>query len=222
MLPRLAQLMGASQWAADYLTRHPILLDELLDPRVLLAEPDWDAWRTELARMLAADAGDAERQMDALRHFQHAQTFRLLAQDLAGTLTVERLADHLSALADIILAATLAEVWAHMRNGAHDGAAAEVRDHRLRQARRQGAGLRVRSRPRVPLRRRATRRRVERYTRLARRLITWLTSATAAGPPVRHRPAVAAGRRQGRAELVARRILAATSASRPGRGSIRR
>ena len=51
--------------------------------------------------MLAAHAGDAERQMDALRHFQHAQTFRLLAQDLAGTLTVERLADHLSALADI-------------------------------------------------------------------------------------------------------------------------
>ena len=73
MLPRLAQLMGASQWAADYLTRHPILLDELLDARVLLAEPDWDAWRAELARALADRAGDAERQMDALRHFQHAQ-----------------------------------------------------------------------------------------------------------------------------------------------------
>ena len=41
--------------------------------------------------------------MDALRHFQHAQAFRLLAQDLAGTLTVERLADHLSALADVVL-----------------------------------------------------------------------------------------------------------------------
>ncbi len=49
MLPRLAQLMGASQWAADYLTRQPILLDELLDARVLLAEPDWAAWRAELA-----------------------------------------------------------------------------------------------------------------------------------------------------------------------------
>ena len=95
--------MGASAWAADYLTRHPILLDELLDARVLLAEPDWDAWRAELARLLDAHAGDAERQMDALRHFQHAQTFRLLAQDLAGRLTVERLADHLSALADIVL-----------------------------------------------------------------------------------------------------------------------
>ena len=37
--------------------------------------------------------------------------FRLLAQDLAGQLTVERLADHLSALADTILAATLAHCW---------------------------------------------------------------------------------------------------------------
>ena len=69
--------------------------------------PDADTWRSELARLMHDNAGDAERQMDALRHFQHAQTFRLLAQDLAGLLTVERLADHLSALADVILAATL-------------------------------------------------------------------------------------------------------------------
>ena len=49
--------------------------------------------------------------MDVLRHFQHAQTFRLLAQDLAGRLTVERLADHLSALADIVLDGALAACW---------------------------------------------------------------------------------------------------------------
>jgi glutamate-ammonia-ligase adenylyltransferase len=35
----------------------------------------------------------------------------LLAQDLTGLLTVERLADHLSALADIVLEATLAHCW---------------------------------------------------------------------------------------------------------------
>src|SRR5947207_15783921 len=86
LLPRLAHLMGASAWAADYLTRHPILLDELLDARALFAEPDWQAWRDELARLLAAHDEDAEREMDALRHFQQAQTFRLLAQDLSGTL----------------------------------------------------------------------------------------------------------------------------------------
>ncbi len=114
LLPRLANLMGASAWAADYLTRHPLLLDELLDARMLLAEPDWDAWREELQRLLAARPDDAEHQMDVLRHFQHAQTFRLLAQDLGGRLTVERLADHLSALADVVLAATLAACWAHL------------------------------------------------------------------------------------------------------------
>jgi glutamate-ammonia-ligase adenylyltransferase len=118
LTPRLAHLMGASAWAADYLTRHPLLLDELLDAQVLLASPDWDAWKSELAAQMAMHAGDAEREMDALRHFKQAQTFRLLAQDLAGELTVERLADHLSALADIIVAATIPACWSHVAGDA--------------------------------------------------------------------------------------------------------
>ena len=180
MLPRLTHLMAASQWAADYLTRHPILLDELLDPRVLLAEPDWNAWRTELARMLETHAGDAERQMDALRHFHHAQSFRLLAQDLAGTLTVERLADHLSALADIILGATLAEVWAHMHNG--PTAAPPLHFAIIAFGKLGGKELGYASDlDLVFLYDDADEAAVERYTRLASRLITWLTSATAAG-----------------------------------------
>jgi glutamate-ammonia-ligase adenylyltransferase len=104
----------------------------------------------------------------------------LLAQDLAGTLTVERLADHLSALADIILGATLSGGLGAHAQRRHDGAAAQLRDHCLRQARRQRARVRLRSRPRVPLRR-CRRSAVDRYTRLAGRLVTWLTSATAAG-----------------------------------------
>ena len=181
MLPRLAQLMGASQWAADYLTRHPILLDELLDPRVLLAEPDWEAWRAELARMQAAADGDAERQMDALRHFQHAQTFRLLAQDLAGTLTVERLADHLSALADIVLATTLAEAWKHMRHGV-EGPSAPPKFAIIGFGKLGGKELGYASDlDLVFLYDDADETGVERYTRLAGRIITWLTSATAAG-----------------------------------------
>ena len=45
--------------------------------------------------------------MNAVREAHQAQVFRLLAQDLAGLLTVERLADHLSALADLVLQVSL-------------------------------------------------------------------------------------------------------------------
>jgi glutamate-ammonia-ligase adenylyltransferase len=198
LLPRLVQLMGASAWAADYLTRHPILLDELLDARALLAEPDAQAWRVELARLLAAHPRDPERQMDALRHFQHAQTFRLLAQDLAGMLTVERLADHLSALADTVLAATLNEVWAQMPGHADIDAISAPRFAIIGYGKLGGKELGYASDldlvflfddddEQAPVR----------YARLAQRLITWLTSTTAAGPlydiDLRLRPDGAAG-----------------------------
>jgi [glutamine synthetase] adenylyltransferase / [glutamine synthetase]-adenylyl-L-tyrosine phosphorylase len=194
LLPRLAQLMGSSAWAADYLVRHPILLDELLDARVLLAEPDWDGWRRELARLLAVHPGDAEEKMDALRHFQHAQAFRLLAQDLAGMLTVERLADHLSALADIILAATLKEVWALMRGADAPPPRFAVVGYGKLGGKELGYAsdldlvfLYDDPEDQAP----------ERYTRLAQRMITWLTSNTGAGQlyetDLRLRPDGAAG-----------------------------
>src|SRR5262249_37175960 len=111
VLARLAQLFEASSWAAEYLNRHPVVLDELLDARSLLAKPDWTAFLSELRGQLAARQGDEERQMDWLREAHHAQTFRLLAQDLSGLLTVEQLADHLSDLADAMLQVTLELCW---------------------------------------------------------------------------------------------------------------
>ena len=178
VLPRLAQLMGASQWAADYLTRHPILLDELLDARALFAEPDWAAWRVELSRLLAGHAGDAERQMDVLRHFQHAQSFRLLAQDLAGTLTVERLADHLSALADVTLAATLAEVWINLQGKDAPSPRFAIIGYGKLGGKELGYASDL---DLVFIYDDADDSAEERYTRLSRRLVTWLTSMTPAG-----------------------------------------
>lgn len=115
-LTRLIRMIGASDWAAKYLTRHPILLDELLDDRNLKAPPDWPAFAQDCQRQLDTAAGDTERQMDILRELHHAQLFRLLAQDLEGDLSVERLADHLSALADILVAATIQAVWKTITN----------------------------------------------------------------------------------------------------------
>jgi glutamate-ammonia-ligase adenylyltransferase len=115
-LGRVARMIGASSWAADFITRHPLLLDELLDDRMLHAEPDWAAFSRELAAQLAAAEGDTERQMNVLREAHQSQVFRLLAQDLAGLLGVEKLADHLSLLADILLEQTLALCWSQLRN----------------------------------------------------------------------------------------------------------
>ena len=110
-LKRLIRMIAASDWAAKYLTRHPILLDELLDDRSLKLAPDWPAFAQDCQQQLDIAAGDTERQMDILRELHHAQLFRLLAQDLEGDLSVEHLADHLSALADILVGATLRAIW---------------------------------------------------------------------------------------------------------------
>jgi glutamate-ammonia-ligase adenylyltransferase len=114
-LPRLVRLLAASAWAGDYLTQHPILLDELLDTRELYVAPDWPVLDAQLAAQLQAHVGDIEREMDTLRQFQQAQTFHLLAMDLQGLLPLEKLSDHLSDLADLILRQVLQLCWRDAR-----------------------------------------------------------------------------------------------------------
>lgn len=114
-LPRLVRMLSASAWAGDYLTQHPILLDELLDTRELYVAPDWQALDAKLSARLSEHIGDTEREMDTLRQFQQTQTFHLLAMDLQGILPLETLSDHLSDLADLILRHTLQLCWRDAR-----------------------------------------------------------------------------------------------------------
>jgi len=119
-LRHLAGLVTASSWLAGYLNRHPLLLDELLDPRTLSEPTDWHARFSALDRELEVIGDDTESAMDALRHFRHAQTFRLVAQGLGGQLPLETLADELSALADGVLQAVIGRVWASLRDRHRD------------------------------------------------------------------------------------------------------
>ncbi|HHX2503972.1 bifunctional [glutamate--ammonia ligase]-adenylyl-L-tyrosine phosphorylase/[glutamate--ammonia-ligase] adenylyltransferase [Neisseria mucosa] len=113
-LAQLAQIMSQSSWVAAYLSKYPILLDELISAQLLDTAFDWQALAAALSDDLKACGGDTEAQMDTLRRFQHAQVFRLAVQDLAGLWTVESLSDQLSALADTILAAAEQCAWADM------------------------------------------------------------------------------------------------------------
>ncbi|MFZ4538003.1 bifunctional [glutamate--ammonia ligase]-adenylyl-L-tyrosine phosphorylase/[glutamate--ammonia-ligase] adenylyltransferase [Propionivibrio sp.] len=114
-LSKVAEIIGSSAWAASYLTLHPILLDEVLDPRFYEIATDREKFCDELNLRLAEHIGDTEREMDILREAHHAQVFRLLAQDIAGLQTVERLADHLTELADIVVRITLDLCWCKLK-----------------------------------------------------------------------------------------------------------
>ncbi|MDR1163601.1 MAG: bifunctional [glutamate--ammonia ligase]-adenylyl-L-tyrosine phosphorylase/[glutamate--ammonia-ligase] adenylyltransferase [Candidatus Accumulibacter sp.] len=116
ILGAIAKIMGSSSWAATYLTQHPILLDEILDPRLYEVATDLGRFRADLDRRLEDVAGDTEREMDILREAHHVQVFRLLVQDIAGLQTLERLSDHLTALADLMVEKTLELCWARLES----------------------------------------------------------------------------------------------------------
>ncbi|HBC69069.1 MAG TPA: bifunctional [glutamate--ammonia ligase]-adenylyl-L-tyrosine phosphorylase/[glutamate--ammonia-ligase] adenylyltransferase [Sutterella sp.] len=112
---RVGKILAVSRWAAQYITAHPLLLDELVDGRGRQVDDytpvDWSGWLDDLRREMIASEGDQERQMNLLRDAHHAAVFRLLLADLDGRLTVERLADQLSALADAVLSLVLDLAW---------------------------------------------------------------------------------------------------------------
>jgi len=177
-LERVARIIGASSWAAEFITRHPLLLDELLDDRVLYAPLDLELVARSLRAQLEAAGGDVEQRMNMLREVHQAAVFRLLAQDLAGLLTVERLADYLSALADLILQVTLEQVWKDLRGRHRETPAFAVIGYGKLGGKELGyaSDLDI-----IFLYQDADERAPEVYARLAQRLNTWLSSRTSAG-----------------------------------------
>jgi len=177
-LRRVADMMCASSWAADYLNRHPLLLDELLDPRLYDIATDWAAFRDNLQRSLADNVDDTEREMDILREMHHAQIFRLLAQDLAGLQTIEHLSDHLTELADTIVQETLPLCWSKVRNRHCDVPKFAVIGYGKMGGKELGY---VSDLDLVYLFDDDAQEAEENYTRLGQRLNTWLSSQTSAG-----------------------------------------
>jgi [glutamine synthetase] adenylyltransferase / [glutamine synthetase]-adenylyl-L-tyrosine phosphorylase len=114
-LQLVIKLCGASPWLAQYLTAHPILLDELLDTQTLYDAPDFTAMQAELTKKMQALTGDTEAQMDTMRHFKNAAVMRFAAQDIGGLLALETLSDYLSALAELILQVSLRVIWSTLK-----------------------------------------------------------------------------------------------------------
>lgn len=121
---RLLRILGAAKWPARYLLKHPGVIDELASRQLLEErfdatqfEADLEDRRTALRR---TGEDDEEELLNLLRRAHHAEVFRTLARDIEGVLTVEQVADDLSALADTVLRVTARWCWARLKNRHRD------------------------------------------------------------------------------------------------------
>ena len=114
-LQQLVMLCHKSGWLAEHLARYPLLLDELIDPAQLYQVPDSTDYQDKLRQvMLRVPTDDLELQMEVLRQFKQAQQLRIAAADITGILPLMKVSDHLTFLAEAIIAAVVELSWQQM------------------------------------------------------------------------------------------------------------
>lgn len=117
---QLLALLGAAKWPARYLLQHPGVIDELVGDALMAERFVVADFERELAQRLkslqSTGEDDDETLLNLLRRAQHAETFRTLARDVGGRITVEQVADDLSALADSMLRITTQWCWNRLKN----------------------------------------------------------------------------------------------------------
>ena len=116
---RLLRVLGAARWPARYLQTHPGVIDELASNAMLSERFDAAGFESELAQRLhaltASGEDDEETLLNLLRRAHHAEVFRTLVRDIEGRLTVEQVADDLSALAQAVLRTCTDWCWARLK-----------------------------------------------------------------------------------------------------------
>ena len=183
---RLLRLLGMARWPMQYLMRHPGVIDELADERLRHGRFDAASFGADLQSRHEAWArsGQANEEwlLDALRHAHHAELFRTLVRDVERELTVEQVADDLSALADAVLQTTLGWAWALLKQRHREAPRFAVIAYGKLGGKELGYGsdldvvfLYDDSDEDDPDRAQ------EVYSAFVRKLITWLTLRTAAG-----------------------------------------
>ena len=116
---RLLRLLGAARWPARYLMQHPGVIDELASEALLTERFAAEEFERELEHrrhsLAITGEDDDEALLNLLRRAHHAELFRTLARDIEGKLTVEQVADELSALADSVLRVTARWCWERLK-----------------------------------------------------------------------------------------------------------
>ncbi len=111
----LVKLAHASPMIATLLSRHPALLDELLDTRTLYTPPERAELGAEIAeKMRLVPSRDLEYQIEQLCIFKQVNVLRVAAADVTGALPLMRTSDHLTEIAETVLNQVLELCWNHL------------------------------------------------------------------------------------------------------------
>jgi glutamate-ammonia-ligase adenylyltransferase len=114
-LSHLVKLSAASPWIASFLARHPVLLDELLDPRTLYLPPEKNEMKNTLRQRLEqVPPDDLEYQIEQLCIFKQINVLRVATADVTGALPLMRVSDYLSEIAESILSEVVNLAWNHL------------------------------------------------------------------------------------------------------------
>jgi glutamate-ammonia-ligase adenylyltransferase len=109
---RLVELVGQGEFLAAQIAAQPLLLDELIDERLLSELPTRASLAAELGQRLGQlQDEDPERQVEALRHFQSAALFRVAVADLTGAMPLMQVSDRLTDVAELIIERALELAW---------------------------------------------------------------------------------------------------------------
>ncbi|MGH8181137.1 MAG: bifunctional [glutamate--ammonia ligase]-adenylyl-L-tyrosine phosphorylase/[glutamate--ammonia-ligase] adenylyltransferase, partial [Steroidobacteraceae bacterium] len=112
---RLIEICRHGEFLVRQIASHPLLLDELVDERLLSELPGREALERELqAAMQQLQDEDPERQVEALCHFQRAAVFQIAVADLTGRLPVMRVSDRLTETAELIIERAMELAWRQM------------------------------------------------------------------------------------------------------------
>lgn len=104
-LERLLNLAEHSSMLARLIAEHPLLLDELLDPRLFDSPPSRAELEIALRRQISgSDPDDTEAQLNAMRDFQRAAIFRIAVADRFGDLPLMQVSDRLTDAAELVIA----------------------------------------------------------------------------------------------------------------------
>ncbi|MGM0654100.1 MAG: bifunctional [glutamate--ammonia ligase]-adenylyl-L-tyrosine phosphorylase/[glutamate--ammonia-ligase] adenylyltransferase [Thermodesulfobacteriota bacterium] len=111
-LDNLIVLARKSPWIISFLSRHPVLLDELMDPVSLYSPPKRDMLEQEMERSMArVPKGDLEHLLEELNIFRQINTLRVAAADVSGNFSPMKVSDHLTWIAEIILNQVVVSSW---------------------------------------------------------------------------------------------------------------